>query len=310
MLDQSVILFGLEETYGTDPVPTATAALRVYNMKLTPFAGSLGNRDRDGTGSGAFAETHAGTYQTLTFDFDVSGGGAAGTDPLWGPIAQVCNLSKTVVVSTSVAYATQDFVDDTAKSATVYYYWGGVLHKLTGARGELGVNFTAGGIPYFSASLIGIRNQVTDAAFPDAEATAASWIEGAEMNPDNTTFSLFAVTPELQSASFNLGNQVKFTPRANAQQVRIPGRREGAGKLNFAMPAVATKNWLGIAAANTLGPMQLVHGKTAGNIVQFDGGKLQLLQPSIATQDGELFVDTSVKVCRNPGGTEFKITVK
>jgi hypothetical protein len=309
-MSEQVLQFGLEETYGLDPELEATKAFRAYNVQLTPFAGSTADRARAGVGSGAYPVAHLGTYQTLMFDVDLAGAGAAGTEPLWGAAAECCNLAKVVTANTSVTYSTQNFVDATAKSGTAYFLWNGIKHKITGARGEPSLIYQPGSIPVLRFAMTGLFNPAADAEFPDVEATVASWVEGVEFNPDNSTFSLFGATPELQSAQFNLGNQVKYTPRVNAKQVRIPGMRQGGGNLSFKMQSVAAKDWLGIAKANTLGAAQIVHGKTAGNIVQFDAGKLQIVQPTLSDTDDETYLSSQIRITRNPGGVEFKITVK
>lgn len=307
---EQVLQFGLEVAYGTDPVLVATKAFRAYNITPSFLAGSTKDRTRAGTGSGAYPVAHLGTYQTVTFDVDLSGAGAAGTEPLWGPAAECCNLAKTVTEATSVAYEAQNFVDATAKSGTLYFNWGGTKYKLTGARGELSLVGQVADIPLGRFAMTGLFNAAATTAFPDVEATIASWIDGVELSSDNSTFSLFGASPALQSFQFNLGNQVKYTPRPNANAVRIPGRHQSGGNLVFENLPIATKDWLGIAKANTLGALSLVHGKTAGNIVEIDFGKVQLVQPTITDQDGDQYVSSQVRICRNPGGVEFKITVK
>jgi hypothetical protein len=305
-----ILQVGLEVAYGTDPVLAATKAFRAYDFNFVPLAGQTKDRTRAGTGSGAYPVAHLGTYQTITFKVDLSGSGAAGTPPLFGDALQMCNWSESIVEDTSVSYEVQEFSDAVAKSGAIYFNWGGIKHKLTGARGNTTSIWTPGDIPALQFDMAGLFNLAADAAFPDVEATIASWVEGVEFNDDNSTFSLFGVTPALQSATFNQGNQVKYTPRPNADAVRIPGLRQGGGSLAFECTTAAVKNWKDIAKANTLGACQLVHGKTAGNIVQLDYGKVQLLQPSYQDTDGDLYINSQIKLCRNPGGVEQKITVK
>ena len=62
--------------------------------------------------------------------------------------------------------------------------------------------------------------------------------------------------------------------------------------------------------ANTTGALQVVHGTTAGNIVQLDATLAQVLNPTYGESQGIRTLQMGLSIIPTNGDDDFKITVK
>jgi hypothetical protein len=310
LAETMVLLEKLETSYATDSTPDATNALLGTNVNMVPFAGSTADRKKARALFGNDPLEHVGTYQTLTYDVGLAGAGAAGTAPLYGPSIRTCDLLETITGGVKVDYTTQNFNPATSKSSTIKFNWGGFQWALLGSRGTLSLVLEANQLPQLRISKTGLFTSAADVALLDVESQINSFLGELEVNKANTTFTFFGVTPTLQSLQIDLGNVYKFRDRPNAAIVSITDRLP-AFSATFELDSVATKDWMGIARAGTLDAMAVVHGATAGNIINFDAAKCQLVQPSVENIDGILHLKTGGKIIRQSGATpEWRLRAK
>jgi len=306
LFNKQVMLLGLESVYATDPALDATKAILYSNGALAPFAGSVANRQRAYASFGSSPAALVGVNRTLSFDVEMSGAGAAGTPPPYAAALRMCGLEETVTEDTKVEYAP---VSSAWESAADYFIADGLKHKLLGMRGELGMKFDANQIPIFSIAGTGLFSAATDVAFPDVAATLADFVNGLEVNKANTQFTLHGYAAPLVSLSIQLGNKVQFQDKPNASSVDITDRAV-TGTVVIEAPAVGTKDFLSIARAHTEGALQLIHGTVAGNIVQVDGGQVQLGIPTYTNVNDKLHISMPLMFNRDAGDDDILITVK
>ena len=257
----------IESTYGTDPSPVGGSdAIQVTNVEVTPiesdnvqasaFQGFIGNSTR-GT-------LVANKRVAVTFDVELAGSGAAGTAPAFGPLLKSCGLSETIVASTSVTYAG---VSSSFDSATIYCFYDGTRHKITGARGSVTFNFTAGSFPTASFTMVGIYNAPDDTAL-SGTFTVANQAAALEVNDTNVTTATFHGVTEvrLESLDLALNNNVIYKETASSQEVFIVDRAPG-GTAVIEAPAVGTTDYFAKATAVATGNSSFVVGASAGNIM-------------------------------------------
>lgn len=304
--EKKVLASKLEVTYATDPTPTISDGMLVSNINLVPLAGAVTKRQRAHATFGADKHVLTGEYQTLTFDMELSGSGAAGTAPLYGLQLRGCGMLETVIEDTSVEYTP---VSTGQESLTHWFNWSGVLHKMIGARGTVSFKLSAAGLPMMSYAFSGLCGPAaTDAAFLDVSDALASFVDNIEVNKANTTFSVHAFSAALESIQIDLGNKVTFHDRPNAAIIRLTDR-EITGNMVIEATAIASKNWFATAKSGTTGVLAMQHGTTTGNIVKLDAPVLQFEQPSYSDLDGTLGLTSSFGLKRTVGDDEFKLTV-
>jgi len=257
----------IESTYGTDSVPVAgTNAIQVTNLEVTPiesdnvqaasYQGFIGNSTR-GT-------LVANKRVSVTFEVELGGSGTAGTAPAFGPLLQACGMSEVVVATTSVTYAG---VSASFSSASLYCFYDGTRHKITGARGTVTFNMTAGQFPTASFQFIGIYN-VPDGTAVSGTFTVANQAAALEINDANvTTCTFHGVTAvRLESIDLAFNNTLLYKETASSQEVLITDRAPG-GTAVVEAPVIGTTDYFAKAVASATAASSLVIGATPGNII-------------------------------------------
>jgi len=276
----------IETTYGTDPSPVGGSdAVQVTNLELTPiesdnvqaaaFQGFLGNSTR-GT-------LVANKRVSVTFDVELAGSGTAGTAPAFGPLLKACGLSQTVVSSVSVTYAP---VSSSFDSATIYCFYDGTQHKITGARGTVSFNMTAGQFAVASFNFIGIYNAPDNTAL-SGSFTVANQAAALEVNDTNVTTATFhgVTSSRIESFDLALNNELLYKETASNKEVLITNRAPG-GTAVLEAPAIGTTDFFAKAVAVATGSTSLVLGATGGNIVTVNAAQTDITGCSYADTNG------------------------
>lgn len=277
-----VILAKTEVTYGTDPTPTGAAnAILVRNLSITPQNSEMVGRDLVRPYLGASEQIEAGVHVTCEFEVEMAGAGAAGTAPAYGPLLLACGMAATTSAGVSVTYAP---VSASFGSVTIYYNVDGVLHKVTGARGNVQISLQVGQIPVFRFSFTGLYVAPTDTALPSPTYTAFQTPLAA--NSDNTTgFQLHSYSGAMQSAEVNFGNAVNYRMLVGAEDVLMTDRQV-SGSVVLEAPTIAAKDYFAAALATTIGNFQVTHGTVAGNRVQVTSSRVSLGPPTYQDANG------------------------
>jgi len=276
----------IESTYGTDPSPVGGSdAVQVTNLEVTPiesdnvqaasYQGFLGNSTR-GT-------LVANKRVSVTFDVELAGSGTAGTAPAFGPLLKACGLSETLVTSTSATYAP---VSSSFSSATIYCFYDGTRHKITGARGTVSFNLTAGQFAVASFQFIGIYN-APDGTALSGSFTVANQAAAIEVNDTNMTTATFHGVTSARVESFNLAlnNDLLYKETASSQEVLITNRAPG-GTAVIEAPAVGTTDYFAKAVATATAATSMVLGSTGGNIVTLNAAQTDITGCSYADTNG------------------------
>jgi hypothetical protein len=276
----------IETTYGTDPSPVGGSdAVQVTNLEVTPiesdnvqaasYQGFLGNSTR-GT-------LVANKRVSVTFDVELAGSGAAGTAPAFGPLLKSCGLSETTSSGVSVTYAP---VSSSFSSATIYCFYDGTRHKITGARGTVSFNLTAGQFAVASFQFIGIYNAPDDTAV-SGSFTVANQAAAIEVNDTNVTTATFhgVTSSRIESFDMALNNELLYKETASNKEVLITNRAPG-GTAVIEAPAVGTTDFFAKAVAAATGSTSLVLGATAGNIVTVNAAQTDITGCSYADTNG------------------------
>jgi len=304
--NQSIILLKSEVTYGTDATPTGAAnALLVTDADVSPLEGEYKARNLLDGFLGAKPEILAGKHVKCSFKVEMAGAGAAGTAPAYGPALLACGFAETIQAAVDVKY---DPVSGSYGSATLYFFKDGTRHVLSGARGNVSIEFGAGEIPYFKFDFTGLYVDPSEVAMPVPTLSGfTAPIEGS--NSNSPTFTLHGYAAIMKSLNFDIGNQVNYRNLVGAEEVTISDR-QGSGSVSIEAPAVTTKDFFTLANSAALAPLQLVHGTAAGNIVQIDAPKIQIKAPSYGDDNGTVMLNMDLIPTPSTGDDELSITVK
>lgn len=276
-----LILAKSESTYGTDSTPAGTDAVLVSSLDITPLSGDLVGRDLIRPYLGNFDQLIAKTSVAITFEVELAGSGTAGTAPRFGAILKACGMSETIVASTSVTYAP---VSSTFSSATIYFNVDGVLHKLTGCRGDMSLSCAVGAIPKIKFDMTGVYNAPTDTAQPavtySAQAAPLVFRQG-----NTSAFQFFSYAGVLQSVEFNMANSLVYRELIGGTKETLITDRKPAGTVMIEAPTIAAKDFFSAALASSTGNLTFLHGTTAGNRVTLTHSQVDVTNPTYQDQD-------------------------
>lgn len=295
------VLAKIEVTYGTDPTPTGAAnAIYCYDPSITPMELVKKERAPARPFLGPDSTIMGGTPVKLEFSVDVAGGGAAGTPAPFGVLLRACGLSETISAGVDV---TRSPVSAAFDSVTLYFNLDGVLHKITGCRGNASFEFSHGAVPMIKFSFTGVYNAPSDTALPAL--TLTGWQKPLVMNKVNTTPVTFhGVSPILSKLSLDLGNSVGWKDWVNnAEEVRITDRKV-AGSITVQADTIAAKDWFALARAGTTGALSLTHGTAAGNKVKLDAATVQVMDPKYEDDDGIVMVTMGLAFLPSSAGND------
>lgn len=304
--ERKALLLKTEVTYGTDAVPTGGAnAILARNLSFDPNPATVLSRDLVKPTLGRPRLPIAARHVTLGFDVEMAGGGAAGTAPKYGPALRACGLAETINVGVDVQY---DPVSASEESCSIYFNMDGTRHAMVGVRGDVSVVYQPNDVPLFRFALTGLHVNPAAQALPVPD--FSSFQHPLPMSVTNTpTFTLHTFAAVLRELTLAMGQRVVYRDLVNAEAVDITGR-EPSGSCVIESPALGTKDFFAIERAETQAALQLVHGTVAGNIVQADAPKIQILNPRYRDVDGNNYLEMDLSVGEDTGDDELKITVK
>lgn len=299
------MLFGIEDTYGTDIVPTVADAIIGANVSFTPIEGEEVSRDLMLPYLGNQGMVLAGQYARLEFDVEIAGAGTAGTVPKYGSLLLTAGMAETVTAGTKVEYT---IVEDDVESGSLYFQHDGVQHILLGCQANVALSFAPSAIPKFRITLLGLLGTITDLALMPTVSTAG-WTTPLHVSKANTVLSLHGWNAVAESVSLDLGNTL--TPRMLiGDELIMISDRKSTGSAVVEARKLATINWFERIQNRTRGLASIIHGRTAGNIVEVPCPAVELGKPSTGQTNGIINYTFPLIVCPQAGRDELKIIVR
>lgn len=299
------MLLGIEATYGTDKVPTVADAIIGTNVSFTPIEGEEVSRDLMLPYLGNQGIVLAGMYARLEFEIEIAGAGAAGTVPKYGSVFRIAGMRETITAATSVVY---DIVEDGVESGSLYFVHDGVRHILLGSQANIAPSFTPSAIPRFRVTVLGLLGTITDVAVMPA-VTMNGWTTPKHVSKANTILTLHGWTAVAESVAMDLGNTL--TPRMliGDELIMISDRRS-TGTAVVEARKLVTIDWFQRAKDRTRGALSIVHGTTAGNIVEITAPAVEIGKPATGQTNGITNYSLPLLLCPVAGMDEMKITVR
>lgn len=277
----------IETTYGTDATPAVgTDDVLVSNFSVTPLNVRYAERNHALPYFGGRGQINVGETMQMEFDLEMAGAGAVATAPGYGSVLRACAMAQTITPTTGpVDY---DMISDAEESASFYFYWDGVRHKMLGAYGSAEWRISEGQIPYIHITLEGLYGGIAVAAPGTPVLTAFQTPLAA--TKANTTFSLHGYAAALASLTITQGNQHVYKNRPNSEKMHFTGRQT-VGKVSIECPKTDVKDFFTICRAGTTGALAMTHGITAGNKAILSAGQVQLTNPRTGEGDNMIMLD-------------------
>lgn len=302
--ESKVILFKKETVYKTDAAPTAAMLTRDFSMR--PAESRNLPRNLDKPGFGATPDLITGMHVATSFKVDAAGSGAAGTALAFNEMLMACGHSQTLTASTKAEYKPVSTAFD---SGTMYAHKGGILSKALGWRGSLGLELSTANVPSFSFDGMGLYVAAADVANPAADFSAFKTPVPVEM-ANTLVATINGVAVELIGINFNFGQEVIYRNLPNLESVNITGRKATA-TMEFLKKSIATINPVALMKAQTLVPIVVEHGVTAGNIIRAEAALCQITAVSEGVADKEETWSLTLSLTPSGAGdNDYLITAK
>lgn len=279
-----LLLAKAESSYGVvpDPAPAGSDAVLVSGLEVEPLQLELKDRELIQGYMGNSAQVVSQKTVGVKFSVELAGSGTAGTAPRWGCLMKACGFSETVVADTSVTYAP---VSSSFSSTALDFRNDGIKHLILGVRGNVAIEMSAGEIPKLNFDFIGIYAAPSATSNPTATFTGQA--TPVAVNADNTTsVSVHSYSACMNAFSLDMGNNTIFRQLAGCTKQVMITDRAPSGELTIELPALGTKDFYSIAAAQTAGSISWVHGGTAGNIATLTMSNCAFDSPTLEDGDG------------------------
>lgn len=313
----TAVLAKIETTYGTDSVPTGAAnAMLVSNLSGNPINASNVDRDVLRPFLGASEQLLGTRYSELSFTVELAGAGTVATAPAWGALMRACGLGEVITATFRVDYVP---VSTGIESVSIYWYDDGVLHKLTGARGNCSISMKAGGRPELQFKFTGIYSTPTAAANPSVTLTAFKTPQvvvdansgDVMFGGTHTTTTAPAITGGTaypsQGLELDLGNSVNFTPMLGGETVDLT-QRAVSGKVTLDLTAAQEATFMQVVELGTLQTVGLMHGTVANTTkagIWLPG--VQLINPQKTEVNGKRLISFDMRCTPLVGNDEIRV---
>lgn len=304
MLTRRALILAKEESvYGSDPTPGPTTDAVLVSNPVPRVDGEILTRDYVRDSLSPLGHVIGRKMCVITFETELKGSGAAGTAPETGPLFEGCGYDETIVGSTSVTYTP---LSTGHKSLTLYAYYDGLLHKITGARGTFSINMAAGQYGKISWEFTGDYVKPTDTALPTNgvfDSTLPPIIKSA-------SFSVAAYAAIIDALIFTQANVISASGDVNAAdgygEHRIVSR-DPNGSFNPETVLIATHDFWGAWEAGTKQVITITIGSTAGNIIDIDIDYAQTRSISQGDREGIIIYDMPFVATESSGDDEIEI---
>lgn len=303
LASRRLILAKPEALYGVDPIPTAANAIRLRALTMAPLDGGTVDRAFITPYLGAAPKAQVNTQRRLEFEVEATGSGSAGTAPVWGELLKACASAETVNSGTSVVYTP---ISEGFGSIALYHHLQGQLAKLLGARGSFTFSLAAQSLPVFKFAFTGLWSPTSTVPQSSPVYAAQPLLQPAS-HANTPTFLLHGQAMILKSIEVNMGLQVVYRNLVGYEGVEITDRSVTA-TLTCEWPTVADLDVETLAKNGTTGPLQLIHGTTAGTIVQIDAPKVQFLDPKQSEDQGVMMLQCTLLFQPDAGNDEIVFT--
>lgn len=308
----TLVLFKIETTSGTDAVPTPAAdAVLIAEATINPLNANNIDRTLLRAYFGASEQLVGTANISASITVEAAGSGAAATAPQWGDMLIACAAAESLLSTPNrVEYAP---TSTNLKTGTMYWYDDGVLHKAVGVMGNAKFSAKVGDRAKFTFDYIGVDAGIS-AATPSA-ATYTAWRTPPALTKLNVvditlgcTYAAGALTGGTVYPStgleMDIGNAVSFTPTLSTETVDITDRQT-TGSVQFDLTAAQEVTFMASVKANTLQSLGLTLGTAAGNKLIVYAPKVQLLNPTKQELNGRRMLGYQARFTPNTGNDEW-----
>jgi len=306
----TVITLAIEATAGIDALPTGLAnAMLVSEMTIDPLDAKDIPRNLVRGFFGGSEQLVGVASVKIGFTVELAGSGTAGTAPAYGPALIACAMAEgSLTTPPRVEYSP---VSTGLKTATIYYYDDGVLHKAFGSMGNVAISAKAGERATLKFDFVGLVGGETVAM---TSGTYTAWKKPVALTKANVIDVTIGATYLAGALSggtvypssgleLQLGNAVNFDALLSEETVDITDR-DASGSVELKLTAAQEVAFMAIVRANTTQSIGFTIGTIAGNKIMLFVPAAQLRKPKKVDRNGKRLIGFELGIVPVNGNDE------
>lgn len=306
-----VLIAKKEVVYGTDSVPTLAAnGIVTRNFSAKPVESDTLNRNLDTRQYGAQPVAPTNERQTVSYEVELAGSGAAGTAPAWMELFEGCGFAPPLLTAAAKAEQRMALATSSQSSLSQRHYIGDQLRSMIGSRGTGSLDFTAGAYPFAALQFTGLLPTVQPFSVANpAAADVARWKRPLEVGTANTAILLDGFAARVRSLRVELGVGISVRNLIGNREVNR-GNHESTGQLVIEAPSIAVKDYLTPRRNGATVALSLVHGTVAGSIVELASPRVQITDITESEEDNVLMWTMPLRLIAQDGGDDLVVTAR
>ncbi|MDO8838023.1 MAG: hypothetical protein Q7V31_03780 [Parvibaculum sp.] len=304
--DELVVVVSEEDEYADDAEPAGADALLTRDFMCSPIEGSEVQRMLDRPGQGASPSMFAGRHMACSLKVEAAPSGTIGVPPAFSSILLCSQMAETIVedIEEDPVEVHYEYVSRLLSSASLYANYDGVLFRLLGMRGAIGMEFEGGGIPYFTFNGMALLTLPEDVAMiEDADYSGFKLPELAEADTTQEV-SIGDADFVLRNWQLQPPQNVAFRDLPGQKEVVIAGNRNLRSRLEVMAPRLDGFDPFAMKEAMTLAPFTLLHGSAAGKQWSFEGALTQIVGVAFGEHQGERTLQLELLHTSSPAGDD------
>jgi hypothetical protein len=309
--EKRLLLGKIETTEGTDSVPVVgTNAVVTVGMDASGLDADTRVRNTDGQYLGARPSINAQIRRPVRFGIEIAGSGVSATSvPAWMAFNRMCGMDAGVAGGSSVV---QSLISSSIPSMSLYAFYDSLKNVALGARSNLTMTFEDDEIPMFNFEAVGFPPSGILSDSAPGTPTFAGQATPVICSTANTTFTFDGFAFPLRRLTINLGNVIEPRSLIGPTDKTILRNREVTAEAVVEMPTLGTKNPFTKFESRATGVLQIIHGTSAGNIVQIDAARGETGVIAMSEENGIVMGTIPLRLLPSAatGNDELTITSK
>lgn len=232
---KTAIVVGNETTEGVDA--RGGNPILAYNLEITPLETEQFTRDPMTAKLGSYAHMHTGLRGRIAFQVDLTPPIQQGDVPVFHYLLLACGYSHSKISGTKTQRYTLS--NEAPNTLTIMAFLDGILHRFTGARGNLQFIIKLHETPTMQFEFLGHWENPHDVG--GAPVNFDSFVKPVIVDSHTTSLTVNNKAVPARLLEVNTGNSIDYLETLDSKRIILSNRRS-SGNLTFSAGSVADFN--------------------------------------------------------------------
>ena len=289
---KTAIVVGNETAEGVEA--TGGSSILAYNLEMTPLETEQFTRDPMTARLGSYEHMHTGLRGRIAFQVDLTPPKNKGDVPVFHYLLLACGYSHAEISGT----ATQQYTlnNEIPNTLTIMAFLDGLLHRFTGARGNLQFMIKLHETPTMQFEFLGHWENPFDVG--DAPVSFDRFVRPVIVDSHSTSLLVNDKAVPARLLEINTGNSIDYLETLDSKGIILSNRRSG-GNLAFSAGSVADFNPTLWISRNVVVPHELKILYPESQKVEIKMPFTQWHQHSLTSEENQWFHRVALGISDN-----------